>query len=41
MCAKHLGHEAGKWTTKQALKWAHDGFQQNGVKRMEGNFSMQ
>ncbi|PNF35204.1 hypothetical protein B7P43_G07646 [Cryptotermes secundus] len=34
--AKHLGHESGKWTNKQALKWADGGFQQNGVRKVEG-----
>lgn len=41
MCAEHLGQEAGKWTNEQARNWAEAGFQQNGYKKMEGNFFMQ
>jgi hypothetical protein len=41
VCAKRLGQEAEEWTNKQALKWADDGFQQNGRRIVEGKFLMQ
>jgi hypothetical protein len=39
MSAEGLGHEAGNWTNKQALKWAGAGFQADGVRKVEGKDS--